>query len=313
MRYLQTGGKKTHYCATLVAAFKVMGKIKKELDKVDKYLIWSMNCGKTSDGDTYVFKMSWHHLDMALCMDGSQRPLNGKRSILSFEKCYFDGMHTRVHSFKTLMLWLHHPGMQRMKQLSSMDVMKENKDLVMLFFRLFNSALQDYTGNENYMFTPPMFITDEAGMMHQGIHEVFGDNVLEKVSTCQWHFKRCAWHQLVYIHHENCASFREAVRGICKARTAYEYEFYVAMLDEICEHNRVTRWWNWWKVQRYHLVPTLHGWGWIGTNWAEIWQSCMKPHDRIWLLDVMWEDILHAIVEEVDWLNFTKNKGKVLG
>ena len=86
MRYLQPGGKKIHYCVTLATAFEVMEKIKKELNKVDKYLIWSMNCGKTSDGDTYVFKMSWHHLDMALRMDGSQRLLNGKRSILSLEK-----------------------------------------------------------------------------------------------------------------------------------------------------------------------------------------------------------------------------------
>ena len=101
--------------------------------------------------------------------------------------------------------------------------------------------------------------------------------------------------------------------GICKARTAYEYELYVARLDEICKCNRVTRYWNWWKVWRYHLVPAMHGCGWTGTNWAEIGQSCMKPHNRIWLLDAMWEDILHAIVEEADWLNFTKNKGKVLG
>ena len=85
------------------------------------------------------------------------------------------------------------------------------------------------------------------------------------------------------------------------------------MLDEICERNHVTRWWNWWKVCRYHLVPALHGWGWTATNWAEIGQSCMKKNHRIWTLDALWEDILHAIVEEADWLNFTKNKGKVLG
>ena len=84
-------GRKTHYCATLVTAFEVMEKIKKELNKIDKYLIWSMNCGKTSDGDTYVFKTSWHHLDMALRMDGSWRPLNGKRSILSFENATLMG------------------------------------------------------------------------------------------------------------------------------------------------------------------------------------------------------------------------------
>ena len=39
----------------------------------------------------------------------------------------------------------------------------------------------------------------------------------------------------------------------------------------------------------------------------------MKKNHRIWILDALWEDILHAIVEEADWLNFTKNKGKVLG
>ena len=84
-----------------------------------------------------------------------------------------------------------------------MDALKENKDSVALFFRLFNSALQDYTGDENYIFNPPMFITDEAGAMHQGIYDVFGPSVLDKVSTCQWHFKRCAWRQLIHIRHSD--------------------------------------------------------------------------------------------------------------
>ena len=193
-----------------------------------------------------------------------------------------------------------------------MDVLRENKDSVALFFRLFNAALQDYTGHENYMFNPPMFVTNEAGAVHQGIYDVFGSDVLDKVSTCQWHFIRCAWRQLVHIRHSDQASFREAVRGICKAKTAYDYELVAAMLDDICERNHVTRWWNWWKVHRYHLVPALRGWGWTGTNWADIGQSHMKKNHRIWILDALWEDILHAIVEEADWLNFMKNKGKVL-
>ena len=163
------------------------------------------------------------------------------------------------------------------------------------------------------MFNPAMFVTDEAGAMHQGIYDVLGEAVLDKVSTCQWHFKRCAWCQLIHICHSDRASFREAVRGICKAKTAYEYELFANMLEEICEQNHVLCWWNWWKVRRYHLVPALCGWGWTGTNWAEIGQSCMKKHHRIWLLDTMWEDVLHAIVEEADWVNFICNKGKVIG
>ena len=95
-------------------------------------------------------------------------------------------------------------------------------------------------------------------------------------------------------------------------KTAYEYELFANMLEEICEQNHILRWWNWWKVRRYHLVPALRGWGWTGTNWAEIGQSHMKKHHRIWLLDAMWEDVLHAIVE-ADWVNFIPNKGKVIG
>ena len=93
-----------------------------------------MNCGKTSNGDTYVFKTSRHHLEMALRMDASYKPLNGKVSILVYEKSYFDGMHHRVHGFKTLTLWLHHPSMRRMKRLASMDALRENKEQVALFF-----------------------------------------------------------------------------------------------------------------------------------------------------------------------------------
>ena len=137
MRYSQPGGKTMHYCSTLTEAFEVLEKIMKELDKIDKYLIWSMNCGKTSDGDTYVFKTSQHHLEMALHMDASYKPLNGKVSILAYEKSYFDGMHRRVRGFKTLTLWLHHPGMRRMKRLASMDVLRENKEQVALFFSTF--------------------------------------------------------------------------------------------------------------------------------------------------------------------------------
>ena len=313
MRFLQPGRKATHYCADIKEAFEIIKKLKTELDPIDKYWIYAFNCGSTSSEDLYVFKMSRHHLETALKMDAECLPLNGKCSILLYEKSYFDGMHKRVCSFKMLTLWLHHPGMRRMKRLASMDVDKENKDSVALFFCLFNAALQDFTGDLGYVFNPPMFMTDEAGAIHQGIQEVFGDGVLDKVSTCQWHFKCCAWRQLVNIRHSHRATFRDAVRGICKAKTAFEYELYAAQLDDICQKNNCTRWWNWWKVRQYYLVPALRGWGWMGTNWAEIGQSKMKPHRLIWLLDTLWEDILNAVTEEADWFNFINNTAKTIG
>ena len=149
-----------------------------------------------------------------------------------------------------------------------------------------------------------MFVTNEAGAIHLGIYSVFGDDVLDKISTCQWHFKRCAWRQLVHIKEDDRASFREAIHGICKAKTNAEYMLFAEMLDDICMRNKVIRWWNWWKVRRYHLVPALRGFGWTGTNWAEIGQSKMKRHIRIGLMDALFTDIIHAINECIEWIAF---------
>ena len=167
--------------------------IKQEFDKYDKYLIYCIHCGKTSGGESHIFKTSKHHLETALKMDIKRTPLSGKVSMLAYEKTYFDAMHRRVKGFKTLTLWVHHPGLRRMKRLASMEVECETADNVKLFFKIFNEALREYTGDSTYMFNPAMFVSDEVGAIHQGMYRVFGDAFLEKISTCQWHFKRCAW------------------------------------------------------------------------------------------------------------------------
>ena len=313
MRFLEPGGNISDYAEDIAVAFSCIGDIKKELDKYDKYFVWKYNCGKTNGGDTFVFKTSKHHLETALKMDPTKRPLNGKRSMLSFEKTYFDGMHKRVRGFKTLTLWVHHPGLRRMKRLASMDCKRETKDMVALFFELFNSALQDYTGDPNYHFNPIMLVTDEAGAIHNGLHEVFGFDFLERISTCQWHFKRCAWRQLIHVREDDRATFRDTVNKICAATTALEYELLAATMDEICKRNKIMRWWNWWKVRRFHLVPALRGFGWTGTNWAEIGHSKMKKHTRIWLIAALYEDVINACSEHADWLNFVENKGVSIG
>ena len=138
-----------------------------------------------------------------------------------------------------LTLWVHHPGMRRMKHLATMDCKWETKDMVGLFFRLFNSALQDYTQDPDYTFNPVMLVMDEAGAIHQGLHDVFGDDFLECISTCQWHFKRCTWHQLIHVREDDRASFRRIVNDICRATTALEYELLASQMDAICSRNKI--------------------------------------------------------------------------
>ena len=61
-------------------------------------------------------RRSRYALDTAVKMDINRKPVKGKISLLSREKAFFDGMHSRCRGYKTLTLWTHHPGMCRIEQ-----------------------------------------------------------------------------------------------------------------------------------------------------------------------------------------------------
>ena len=88
-----------------IEAFRNLAKIKEEADTIDTNLIYALNCGAINAGPTYVFKTSRYALDTAVKMDINRKPVKGKISLLSREKAFFDGMHSRCRGYKTLTLW----------------------------------------------------------------------------------------------------------------------------------------------------------------------------------------------------------------
>ena len=83
-----------------------------------------------SQGPSYVLKTSTYALQTAVKMDPTKKTVRGKRSLLSYEPAYYDGMHHRCRGFKTLTLWTHHPGMRRMRRLATMEVECETQEMV---------------------------------------------------------------------------------------------------------------------------------------------------------------------------------------
>ena len=155
-------------------------------------------------------------------MDDQHKRVNGKKSILTLEPVFFDGMHKRTRGFKTLTLWVHHPGMRCMRHLATMDVKKENKDMVVLFFSSSNKALAECKGEPGYKFNPMMICCDEAGANWQAIREVYGEEFYKnKVAGCQWHFIRCAEHQLHNIDPNERKTFMNAVHALCKVGNSH--------------------------------------------------------------------------------------------
>ena len=87
-----------------------------------------------------------------------------------------------------------------MKRLATMEVEKENTEMVKPFFDLLNKALQEYISNPNYKFNPCMILTDKVGANLQGIKDVFGPKYLDRITSCHFHFKQCTCRQLHHIN-----------------------------------------------------------------------------------------------------------------
>ena len=183
-----------------------------------------MNCGAINTGDTYIFKTCRYALENAAKMDENRLTTRGKPSILCREKAFFDGMHSRCKGYKTLTLWMHHPGMRKMQRLATMDCKRESTDMIALFFEIFNEALAEVVGEKRYKFNPSMICVDEAGANIQGLRKNFGEEFMKKVVTCQFHFKQCARQQLKNIDENDKATFMHLVNKICLAQTVAEYK-----------------------------------------------------------------------------------------
>ena len=317
LRYMakKTSGIDTGQCEDNIEAFKNVYELKKATDMQDTNLIFAVNCKELSNNGepSYVFKTSKYCLETAYKMDPTKMTVRGKPSLLASEPAYFDGMHRRCRGFKTLTLWTHHPGMRKMRRLATMEVERETQEMVAIFFRLFNEALAKFVGDPAYKFNPSIIMCDEAGANIQGVRQAFGPEFVERIATCQWHFKQCAWKQLIHIDDGDRNTFVEMVHKICSAMTVHEYRLAARSLEEICRRNKCVRWYNWWKARRYHIVPAFRGFGWTGTNWAEIGHSSLRRNKRVWLVTAAIEDVASAIIEHNQYISFVNNQGKTVG
>ena len=132
-----------------------------------------------------------------------------------------------------------------MRHLATMDVERENKQMSVKFFEIFNKVLAEYKGEPGYKFNLSMICCDEAGSNWQAIREVYGEDFYKKkVAGCQWHFKRCAEHQLNKIDPNKSKTFMDAVHELCQASTITEYKRISDLLEGICKRSKIMGWWN---------------------------------------------------------------------
>ena len=70
-----------------------------------------------------------------------------------------------------------------------MEAEREDSENIELFWMLFNEALSQATGTKDTVFIPIGWCVDMAGANMNGLERVYGKEVLERVKSCEFHFK----------------------------------------------------------------------------------------------------------------------------
>ena len=102
---------------------------------------------------------------------------------------FFDGKFKRCRNFVTLTASVYHPLLKRQIPLAVMETEQENSENIALFWSLFNEGLQKVTGDDKSVFNPQGWCTDMAGANMNGLRQIFDDDALSRIKSCEFHFK----------------------------------------------------------------------------------------------------------------------------
>lgn len=106
-----------------------------KIDKIDKYLLWSVTDGRVSQSKmTAVFRSSKERMEIISQMQ------RGGTHALANEYCFLDAEHDNVKGMKTINLSVQHPVLKECVTLASLDCMTESTETRCKFWRELNSV-----------------------------------------------------------------------------------------------------------------------------------------------------------------------------
>lgn len=120
-------------------SFEALAKIKESSDRIDKYLLWSVEDGRVSQSKlTAVFRSSKERIQIASQMQrGDIHPLGS-------EYCFLDAEHNKVKDMKTINLTVQHPVLKECVIIASMDCMTESTQTLCKFWRELNNVSDEF-------------------------------------------------------------------------------------------------------------------------------------------------------------------------
>ena len=282
-------------------SFEAVAHLKLKSDEKDQYFIYKMNDRHMSpDEPSYVFKTSKLKINIALSMGDQEH-------FLSNEYCYVDAKWNRCKDFPTITLSVYHPVLRKQVPLFTMECEGETGECYAKFFHLINEAIAKVAAGR--VFDPIAgFMADEAGGLQEGLRRVYGNPVLEKLKTCEFHFLQCANRQRARLHSDKSKEFFTRVtRSMLQAQTSSSYNDVILELKEFGakkpakdQRGFLIPWLQWWDDRRSHVFPAFARKNAPATNLAEVihskWKTTGGTHPS--LVDAAAEDIKDSLLLE---------------
>ena len=168
--------------------FLCLRDFKQHCDKRDIFYIYKINSRELNPSQpNFVFKTSKTKLQIARNMN-----IGSGHALLEGEPSFFDGKAGKLRkNLKTLTLSMFHPLLCKQIPLAVMDCESENTENVVIFWKVLNECIQLESGETGIAFNLHGFCFDMAACNREAGVEVYGNGFLDKIKSCEFHFKQC--------------------------------------------------------------------------------------------------------------------------
>ena len=199
--------------------FEAVAHFKQYCDLKDPFYIYKINDTRGNpDRPSFVFKTSTLKAKIAINMDMD------KDHFLAREFCFFDGKHKRAKGYVTLTASVYHPLLRRQIPLATMEAVSENSENVTLFWELLNEVLEKVSDGTISMFNPRCWCTDMAGSNLSAIRKVFGDSAIDRIKTCEFHFRESVNLRCRKISNDKATHFKDISIKLLECETPECYD-----------------------------------------------------------------------------------------
>ena len=138
---------------------------------------------KVDENEQIIFKTSSFKMKLANTMNSENE------EELPSEFCFFDGKVKRTKGFTTLTASCYNPFLGKQVPLAVMECTKEDEKNITRFWKEFNEAYK-VPNKTNAKFQTIGWVTDMALNKFSGFRMIYGEEVLDKIKGCKFHYKQ---------------------------------------------------------------------------------------------------------------------------